>query len=104
MQEILYEKFGVRELFVAEAPLLSAYAYGSSTGLVVEVGHSSAQVVPCVDGYVLSAQVHRVKHFGGFADTQRIMDYFRDNTNQSDPLEISKYSTRGKKYFSGFPS
>lgn len=95
MQEILYEKFGIRELFVAEAPLLSAYAYGHSTGLVVEVGHSSAQIVPCVDGYVLGAHVQRVKHFGGYADTKRVVQYFQDHTSKSDPLELSKYATAG---------
>jgi len=55
----MYEKFNCPALYVAQAPLLSAYAYGDnpyhidtvpdmcsghSSGLVVDVGHSSAQV------------------------------------------------------------
>lgn len=94
MEEILFEKFGAQELFIAEAPLLTPYAYHRSTGLVVEVGHSSAQVVPVVDGYVLGPHVQRVKHFGGFADTNRIVEYFTANTTP-DELERSKYSTVG---------
>lgn len=90
MEEILYEKFGIQGLYIAEAPLLSAYAYGQSSGLVVEVGHSSAQVVPIVDGYLLDAHVKRVKHLGGAQDTQRVLNYFRDNP---DPQEADRYPT-----------
>merc|ERR1711879_1134979 len=53
MMEVLFEKFEVPALFVAEAPLLSAYAYGESSGLVVDIGHSSAQVVPLIDGFMM---------------------------------------------------
>eukprot|EP00808_Paulinella_micropora_P020248 g64561.t1 len=44
MTEIMFEKFDVPCLYVATAPLLAAYAYGAVSGLVVDIGHSSAQV------------------------------------------------------------
>jgi len=42
----------------------------------------------------LTPFVQRVKHFGGFADTTRIIEYFARNTTP-DFLEKSKYSTTG---------
>lgn len=95
MEEILYEKFNIQGLYIAEAPLLSAYAYGQSSGLVVEVGHSSAQVVPVIDGYLLDAHVRRVKHLGGAQDTQRILDYFRENP---EAHEATKYPSGAHVY------
>lgn len=76
MCEILYESFGFPKVYVATAPMLSAYAYGASTGLVIDIGDSGAQVIPLVDGYLLEAHIQRVKHIGGLADTQRIVRYF----------------------------
>lgn len=95
MEEILYEKFGIQGLFIAEAPVLSAYAYGQSSGLVVEVGHSSAQVVPVVDGYLIDAHVRRVKHLGGHQDTRRVLEYFRENP---EAQEAAKYPTAAHQY------
>lgn len=93
IEEIMYEKFNCPAIYVARAPLLSPYAYGHSSGLVVDVGHSSAQVIPIIDGYVLDAHARRVRHLGGLKDSQRIVQYFKENTNTEDPMEASRYAS-----------
>ncbi len=88
MSEIFFEKFQVPKFYLATAPLLSAYAYGSNSGLVVDIGDSSAQVLPLIDGYMLDAHVRRVMHLGGKKDTQRIINFLLSNNSRPD-----KYAT-----------
>ena len=75
MLEIMYEKLGVAACYIATGPLLAAYAFGASTGLVVDVGHSSAQVLPIIDGFSMDVHARRVYHLGGKKDTLRIQDF-----------------------------
>jgi centractin len=75
MSEVFFEKFNVPNLFIATGPLLAAYAYGSSTGLVVDIGDSSAQCIPLIEGYMMDAHVRRVHHLGGKKDTKRVIDF-----------------------------
>lgn len=77
MFEVLFDRLHVPAAYIATAPLLAAYAYGASSGLVIDVGDSSAQIAPIMDGYVLDAHVRRVKHLGGRRDTAAIMSFLR---------------------------
>lgn len=69
----MFEHFRVPALHVAEAATLAAYAYGTTTALVIDLGHSSVQIVPIVDGTVLEAHVRRAMHLSGARETERIV-------------------------------
>jgi len=69
MAQVLFETFGVPALYVASAPVLSLYAAGRSTGIVVDCGYDVAHSVPVYEGYSLSHAIHRTDLAGrGISD------------------------------------
>jgi len=58
--ELLFETFRVPALCISPAPVLSLYAAGRTTGLVLDVGEGVTQSVPIVEGFVVSHAVSRV--------------------------------------------
>ena len=54
MLEILFESLSAPSAYIAPSAMLSSFAYGRQTSLVVDVGHAGSRVTPLVDGYCLS--------------------------------------------------
>lgn len=65
MMEILFETFNVPAAFLEFSPLLSAYAYGELSGLVVDCGASSCQIVPIYQGSIIDYAANRCLALGG---------------------------------------
>ena len=59
MAEIAFEKFGVPALFLSKAAVLTAFASGRGTALVLDVGGGVASAAAVHDGYLLSKSVRR---------------------------------------------
>ncbi len=57
--QIMFETFAVPAFFAARQPVLSLYASGRTTGVVLESGHGSSHVVPIYEGYALPHAVVR---------------------------------------------
>lgn len=55
--EVMFETFRVPALYLARAPVLSAFSVGRATALVIDVGAASTRVSPVYDGYVLGKAV-----------------------------------------------
>ncbi|CAG8782859.1 11571_t:CDS:2, partial [Racocetra persica] len=53
LTEIAFEKYQVLAFYVAKNPVLSAFATGRPTAVVLDCGASTTSCVPVVDGYVL---------------------------------------------------
>ncbi|KAK9074973.1 hypothetical protein SSX86_003292 [Deinandra increscens subsp. villosa] len=60
MTEIMFETFGVPAVYVEIAALLSFYANGCTTGIVLDSGGGVSQVVPVYDGYGLRQSILRL--------------------------------------------
>ena len=60
MVQMLFEQLNVSGAFFAEEPVLSLYAVGKVSGLVVDVGHAGASVVGVIDGLPVSNGVAAV--------------------------------------------
>ena len=69
ISEIMFEKYKVPALYFAPKPVLSLYASGKSTGLVVQMGHSVTQAVPIFEGFPLHHAIVRM-NFGGLDLTE----------------------------------
>lgn len=69
MAEIFFETLHVPALFIAPQPLLSLYAAGKGTGVVVDIGDGVSTYFPVYDGYVITPQIRRVD-MGGREMTQ----------------------------------
>ncbi|KDO31581.1 hypothetical protein SPRG_03511 [Saprolegnia parasitica CBS 223.65] len=52
LAELFFEKYDAPAYFVSKAAVLTCFANGRSTGLVVEMGHGATSVVPVLEGYV----------------------------------------------------
>jgi hypothetical protein len=59
MTELVFEKLGVPALFLAKSAVLTAFASGRGTALVLDIGGGVASATAVHDGYVLSRSVRR---------------------------------------------
>ena len=64
MAEIMFETFRVPALYVGMQALLSAYAVGKMTGLIVDLGDGVCHAVPIYEGYVIRHAIQR-SNIGG---------------------------------------
>ncbi|NXW64198.1 ACTL9 protein, partial [Eurystomus gularis] len=60
MVEVVFESLGSPGFFVAHQPVLSTYAYGRTSGLVVDVGYAVTRVVPVYEGYSLAYATNKM--------------------------------------------
>lgn len=65
---MLFEKFNAPAIFVCKSAVLSAFASGRSTALVVESGAGSTCIAPVHDGYVLTRSIKKTKIAGQTMD------------------------------------
>ncbi|XP_028070236.1 actin-related protein 4-like isoform X4 [Camellia sinensis] len=56
--ELMFEKYKVPALFLAKNAVLTSFASGRATFLVVDSGGGSTTIAPAHDGYVLQKAVH----------------------------------------------
>ncbi|XP_068020891.1 actin-like protein 9 [Melanerpes formicivorus] len=52
--ELVFEALGCPGFFVSPQPVLAAYAHGTTSGLVVDLGHAVSSAVPVHEGYSLA--------------------------------------------------
>lgn len=53
MTQIMFETFNAPALYIAQAPVLSMYASGRPTGIVLDCGDGVSHAVPVYEGYAL---------------------------------------------------
>lgn len=89
--DLLFEKFNVPAVFLAKQPVLSAFAVGRTTGLVLDMGHSGTTATPVHDGYVLQRSVQR-SPIGGEVLSKLLMQDVEQgrNINIRPHMAISK--------------
>ncbi|OAJ42240.1 hypothetical protein, variant 1 [Batrachochytrium dendrobatidis JEL423] len=68
--ELAFEKYNVPGFYLGRSAVLSAFAAGKSSALVVDSGSSSTSVVPVHDGYVLKKGIQRAPLGGDFVSEQ----------------------------------
>jgi len=85
---MLFEQFNVPAVHITWAPVAAAYGYEIQSGLCLDIGETSAQIVPIFDGTIVDTAMKRVNHLGASTITQ----YLGDN------LHI-----RGVDWFPGTP-
>jgi len=72
MAELMFETFNVPALYISMQAILSLYAFGRTTGLVVDAGDGVIHIVPVYEGFAISHAIHRTD-IGG----RDITDYLR---------------------------
>ncbi|WAR01135.1 ACL6A-like protein, partial [Mya arenaria] len=66
LTEIMFEKYNVPAFFLCKNAVLSAFANGRSTGLVLDSGATYTTAVPVYDGYVLGQAIVKSPLAGDF--------------------------------------
>ncbi|KAJ3314868.1 Actin-like 6A [Boothiomyces sp. JEL0838] len=74
--ELAFEKFNVPGFYLGRSAVLSSFAAGRSTALVIESGASSTSVVPVLDGYVVKKAIQKSPIGGDFVSKQ-VRQYFQ---------------------------
>uniref|UniRef100_A0A0B6YSV1 Actin, cytoplasmic n=1 Tax=Arion vulgaris TaxID=1028688 RepID=A0A0B6YSV1_9EUPU len=76
LTEIMFEKYNVPAFFLCKNPVLSAFANGRSTALVVDSGATQTSAVPVYDGYVISQYIVKSPLAGDFvtAECKKMME------------------------------
>uniref|UniRef100_H2ZH18 Actin-like protein 6B n=1 Tax=Ciona savignyi TaxID=51511 RepID=H2ZH18_CIOSA len=64
--EIMFEKYNVPAFFLCKSPVLSAFANGRSTGVVLDSGATHTSAVAVHDGYVLQQRIVKSPLGGDF--------------------------------------
>lgn len=64
MVQMLFETFDVKSLYFSSAPVLSLYASGRTTGLVVEMGYGTCHTVPVFEGFGLFHSILQLDYGG----------------------------------------
>ncbi|RGB32895.1 actin family [Rhizophagus diaphanus] len=70
LTELAFEKYNSLAFYVAKNPVLSAFAAGRPTAVVMDCGASSTSCVPVVDGYVLKKGIYKQPIAGDFLSEQ----------------------------------
>ncbi|NXI56485.1 ACTL9 protein, partial [Chloroceryle aenea] len=60
MVEVVFESLGCPAFFAAHQPVLSTYAHGRTSGLVVDIGYVVSHAVPVQEGYGLAYATERM--------------------------------------------
>lgn len=80
MTELMFEKYETPALFVSKDAVLSCFASGRSSGLVLDSGGGKTSVVPVYDGYALQQAIVR-SHVAG----QRLDRELQEQLRQRNP-------------------
>eukprot|EP01147_Barroeca_monosierra_P006045 gene6044-9144_t len=78
MVDIMFEKFNTPAVHVDVQAVLSLYASGRSTGIVVESGYGVTHTVPIYESHVLPYAIHRLE-FAGRDLTSYMMKILTEN-------------------------
>ncbi|RKP00351.1 hypothetical protein CXG81DRAFT_13336, partial [Caulochytrium protostelioides] len=68
LMQLAFEQFDVPALYLARAPVLSAFALGRPTALVLDVGMDGATAAPVVDGYPIRKATRTAPVGGSYLD------------------------------------
>lgn len=92
MTEIMFEQFNVQNFYVAIQAVMSLYAAGRSTGLVVDSGDGVTHTVPVFEGYSIPSAIERMEIAGREITqyTQKLLLEINESFTSSAEMEIVK--------------
>ncbi|SPO29071.1 related to ACT1 - actin [Ustilago trichophora] len=64
LTELAFETLGTPAFYLANRSVLSSFAAGKPSSLVIDVGSSSVSTIPIVDGFILRKGIHRHNNGG----------------------------------------
>lgn len=101
--QLMFEKFGLPAFFTMKKSIQSLFANGRTTGLVLEAGATTTQIVPVSEGYILYKAMGTY-NLGGDTLTQNLLNdiekktgkevlpyfYYRYTVDTSNPEKLTR--------------
>ncbi|XP_074034671.1 actin-5 [Leptinotarsa decemlineata] len=90
MTQVMFESFNIPAMYLLNQAVLSLYASGRMTGIVLDSGHGVSQIVPITEGYVIP-NAHFSSNLAGGNLTEYLTKILSDrgyNFNAMDQKEI----------------
>lgn len=88
--ELFFEKYQVPAFFLVKSAVLSAFANGRFSGVVVDSGASHTSAVPVIDGYVLQHAIIKSPLGGDFLTNQSLNFVKERNVDLAPPYMIAE--------------
>ena len=82
LAEILFETFNVQKIHIANSSMLGLYAYGKTSGLVVDSGFNITSTVPLYEGFPLQHASIKL-NYGGEDISKNLLGMIIDNIDPS---------------------
>ena len=93
----MFEKFQVSSFYLALQQVLSLYASGKTTGVVVDSGYALTSTVPIYEGFALSHAIQKI-NLAGVHLTDYLMTLMKDDgVLFSNIEENAKYNAKDTK-------
>ena len=86
MMELAFEGLDVPAFYLANSTVLSSFAAGKPTSLIVDVGASQASAIPVVDGFILRKGIQRQVGMGGDCISRALLY----DLSTSPPVQTSR--------------
>ena len=80
LTELIFEKYKVPAFFLVKNAVLTAFANGRSTGIVLDSGATGSSAVPVHDGYVLQSAIVKTP-LGGDYITEQCQKFLEEQTS-----------------------
>ena len=93
LTELMFEKYNIPAFFLCKNAVLTAFANGRSTGLVIDSGASQTSAIPVHDGYVLQQAIVKSPLAGDFITAQCRQMFEEKNIEIVPPYVIASKVT-----------
>merc|ERR1711865_320479 len=92
MTEIMFEKFGVQNCYVALQAVMSLYAAGRVTGLVCDAGDGVSHTIPVYEGYCIPHAIKKMEIAGRVLTkwSRDLLQTIGETFNSAAEMEIVK--------------
>eukprot|EP00743_Colponemidia_sp_Colp-15_P003099 GILK01003349.1.p1 GENE.GILK01003349.1~~GILK01003349.1.p1 ORF type:complete len:426 (-),score=47.17 GILK01003349.1:181-1458(-) len=90
MAEILFEKYQAPAIFLSKSAVLSSFASGRATALVLDVGAKTTYAVPVHDGYALQKSILKYDVGGDFLTAELLKGLESNDVTVRPPWSFTK--------------
>uniref|UniRef100_A0A0G4IEM5 Actin-related protein 4 n=1 Tax=Chromera velia CCMP2878 TaxID=1169474 RepID=A0A0G4IEM5_9ALVE len=85
MAEVMFEKFSPPALFLAKQAVLTGFANGRSSALILDIGASQTTCTPIYDGYALQKNLKEAPVGGDFLDLELLEEVLAQTGREVTP-------------------
>jgi actin-like protein 6A len=95
LAEIMFEKCNIPCMFICKNAVLSSFACGKSTCLVLDSGHNTTYAAPVFEGYILHNSTLKY-NIGGKFINDRLVEYLQNKNIPLNPRYAFEKTTEGE--------